>query len=49
MGRGKIDWRALFAAADPQHVKHYFVEQENFERPALESVRMSYAHLRTLG
>ncbi|MBL8269897.1 sugar phosphate isomerase/epimerase family protein, partial [Steroidobacter sp.] len=30
VGRGKIDWKRIFAACDPQYLKHYFVEQENF-------------------
>jgi sugar phosphate isomerase/epimerase len=48
VGHGKVDWKELFAAANPQALKHYFVEQENFERPVLDSVRMSYEYLSTL-
>lgn len=48
VGSGKIDWKRIFAACDPQHLKHYFVEQENFERPALDAVRVSYDYLRGL-
>jgi sugar phosphate isomerase/epimerase len=48
VGSGKIDWRGLFAAMDPQQIKHYFVEQENFERPPLEAVKISFDYLRNL-
>ena len=36
---------ALFAAMDPEHIRHYFVEQENFERPPLEAVKISFEYL----
>ena len=49
VGSGKVDWKALFAAADPKHIKHYFVEQENFERSPLESIKMSFDYLSKLG
>ena len=48
VGHGKIDWQRLFAAAKATKVQHYFVEQENFERPVLDAVRMSYEYLSTL-
>jgi sugar phosphate isomerase/epimerase len=48
VGNGRIDWRAVFAAADPRHVDHYFVEQEHFDRPPLESVEVSFRYLRDL-
>jgi sugar phosphate isomerase/epimerase len=48
VGRGKIDWKRIFAACDPKHLKHYFVEQENFTGPTLDAVRMSYEYLSTL-
>jgi hypothetical protein len=30
-------------------IRHYFVEQENFERPPLEAVKISFDYLRELG
>lgn len=48
VGRGKIDWKAIFAACDPKHLKHYFVEQENFTGSTLDAVRASYEYLSTL-
>ncbi len=49
VGSGKIDWKTLFAAMDRKRIRHYFVEQENFERPPLEAVKISYEYLRKLG
>lgn len=48
VGRGKIDWKSIFAACDRKHLKHYFVEQENFTGPTLDAVRASYQYLSTL-
>jgi sugar phosphate isomerase/epimerase len=48
VGSGKIDWRQLFGAMDPARIRHYFVEQENFERAPLEAVRISYDYLRSI-
>jgi sugar phosphate isomerase/epimerase len=48
VGSGRLDWKSIFAACDPKQVQHYFVEQENFEQPALEAVAKSYEYLSTL-
>lgn len=45
VGSGRIDWKRLFAAANPKHIEHYFVEQENFERLPLEAVKISFDYL----
>jgi sugar phosphate isomerase/epimerase len=49
VGSGKIDWKHLFKSMEPGRIKHYFVEQENFERPSLEAVKVSFDYLKTLG
>jgi sugar phosphate isomerase/epimerase len=49
VGSGKIDWKNLFAALRPEQIRHYFVEQENFERSPLEAVKISFEYLRKLG
>ncbi len=49
VGAGKVDWRGLFAAANPERIRHYFVEQENFERSPLEAVKISFDYLQQLG
>lgn len=48
IGSGRVDWPKLFAAMDPQRIRHYFVEQENFERAPLESVKLSFDYLSDL-
>ena len=49
VGSGQIDWKRLFAATSAERIRHYFVEQENFERSPLESVKISFDYLRKLG
>ena len=49
VGNGSIDWQKLFAATRPEQIRHYFVEQENFERSPLEAVQVSFEYLRKLG
>lgn len=49
VGDGQIDWKRVFRAAQPKRIRHYFVEQENFERLPLESVKISFDYLRELG
>ena len=48
VGSGKVDWKALFAVMNPAHIRHYFVEQENFERPPLEAAKISFDYLSKL-
>lgn len=49
LGRGVIDWPAVFAAADSAGVEWYFVEQNCEDRSALDSIRASYEYLRSQG
>lgn len=48
IGNGRVDWPKLFAAMDPQRIRHYFVEQENFERAPLEAAKASFDYLSRL-
>lgn len=49
LGRGVIDWPAVFAAAEAAGVEWYFVEQNCEDRSALESIRLSFDYLRLQG
>jgi sugar phosphate isomerase/epimerase len=49
VGSGKVDWKRVFKAMESKRIAHYFVEQENFERLPLESVKISFDYLRGLG
>ncbi|MEH6416198.1 sugar phosphate isomerase/epimerase family protein [Pseudomonas sp. CGJS7] len=48
IGNGRVDWPKLFSAMDPQKIRHYFVEQENFERPPLASAKLSFQYMSRL-
>jgi sugar phosphate isomerase/epimerase len=48
VGHGSIDWKPIFAAAPKGGMQHYYVEQDYCERPALESVKMSFEYLKNL-
>jgi len=45
VGNGRVDWPKLFAAMDLERIRHYFVEQENFERAPLEAAKLSFDYL----
>lgn len=47
LGKGNIDYRPIFAqAAKTQHIQHAFVEQEEFDMPWKESLKMDADYLR---
>lgn len=48
VGSGQINWKALFSSLDKSQIKHYFVEQENFDKPVMESVKISHDFLSKL-
>jgi sugar phosphate isomerase/epimerase len=45
VGNGTIDWKKVLTAAERLEVEHLFVEQDESDRPAVESLRISYRHL----
>lgn len=45
VGNGTIDWKNVLTAAERLEVEHFFVEQDECERPPVDSLRMSYRHL----
>jgi sugar phosphate isomerase/epimerase len=48
LGRGSVDYRPVFAqAAKTQHIQHAFVEQEAFDMPWKESLKVDADYLRT--
>ncbi len=49
LGRGSIDYRPIFAeAAKSQHIEHAFVEQEAFDMPWRESLKVDAAYLQQM-
>lgn len=49
VGHGIIDYHPVFEAATELGVRHYIVEQDKCQRPPLESVKMSFDYLRSIG
>lgn len=45
VGNGQIDWKKFFGSLERQQIKHYFVEQENFDRPVMAAVKISHDYL----
>jgi sugar phosphate isomerase/epimerase len=48
MGRGTIDYRPIFEAAKKAHIDHAFVEQEEFDMPPMEALKIDADFMRTL-
>jgi sugar phosphate isomerase/epimerase len=48
LGRGTIDYAPIFAAAKKGAIKHYFVEQEGFDVPWEESLRIDAEYLQAI-
>ena len=48
VGRGRIDWARVFAAAPQGGLKHFYVEQDYCDQPSFESIKISYDYLRNL-
>lgn len=48
VGKGVIDWERIFAAAPEAGVKHYYVEQDMWDGPSLESAQISIDYLKKL-
>lgn len=42
IGLGTVDFRTLFAAAKASGVHHYFVEQEDFDKPVFDALAIDY-------
>lgn len=49
VGRGIINYPAIFEIAEAIGIKYYLVEQDQCERPPLESIKISMDYLKSLG
>jgi len=47
IGQGILDWDGIFAAAEKAGVEWYLVEQDRWNRPPMESARMSAEYLKS--
>jgi len=48
LGRGSIDYRPIFEAAKKAHIEHAFVEQEQFDIPPLEALKIDADYMHAL-
>jgi sugar phosphate isomerase/epimerase len=48
LGRGTIDYRPIFEAAKKAKIEHAFVEQEEFDIPAMEALKVDADYMRAL-
>jgi len=48
VGGGTLDWKTLLQLAGTEHIPYLFVEQDQTERPPLESLQISYNNLTRL-
>lgn len=48
LGHGTIDYRPIFAAARKADIKHLFVEQEEFDMPPMEALKIDADYIRKM-
>ena len=48
LGHGTMDYRPIFAAARDTNIKHFYVEQEGFDMPPLDALRIDLAYMKSL-
>jgi len=48
LGEGRLDYRPVFEAAKKANIKHYFVEQEGFDIPPFEALKIDEEYMRKL-
>jgi sugar phosphate isomerase/epimerase len=45
VGEGTLDWVSIFRLADQDHIPYMFVEQDETDKPPLESLQISYRNI----
>ncbi len=45
LGQGAIDYKPIFAAADKSRIKHMFVEQEQFDMPPYDALKVDATYM----
>jgi sugar phosphate isomerase/epimerase len=48
LGRGSIDYRPIFEAAKKANIQHAFVEQEEFDMPPMEALKVDAEYMHAL-
>jgi sugar phosphate isomerase/epimerase len=48
LGRGSIDYLTIFAAAKKANIKHAFIEQERYDMPPMEALKIDAEYMKAL-
>lgn len=48
LGQGTVDFRRIFEAAKGANIRHYFVEQEDYDMPPFEALRIDAEYMKKL-
>jgi sugar phosphate isomerase/epimerase len=48
LGEGTLDYRPVFEAAKKAKIAHYFVEQEGFDIPPMEALKIDADYMKKL-
>ncbi|AXC10409.1 Sugar phosphate isomerase [Acidisarcina polymorpha] len=48
LGNGSIDYKPIFAAAKTGHIRHCFVEQEEFQQPMMEALAIDARYMKAV-
>jgi sugar phosphate isomerase/epimerase len=48
LGRGTLDYSSIFRAARQSNIQHYFVEQESFDIPPMDALRIDADYMKAL-
>lgn len=48
LGHGTMDYRPIFAAAQDRYIKHFYVEQEGFDMPPFDALRIDFNYMQSL-
>jgi sugar phosphate isomerase/epimerase len=48
LGRGSIDYRPIFVAAKKANIKHAFIEQEQYDMPPMEALKIDAEYMKAL-
>ena len=48
LGTGTLDFHPIFAAARKANIKHYFVEQEGYDKPVFEALKIDADYMKNL-
>lgn len=48
LGRGTVDYKPVFEAAKKAQIKHYFVEQEGYDIPPLDALKIDADYMKRL-